>query len=147
MNNYLKKILNLLILVLLISTQCVYATDPPGNNESDSGTNTVTNSNDNSETLKQYLQALRNTARAYLWKGENIQYDETSLTYLHTDYIVRNQRLFAPEDVNDANVQYTVCDHYTTNLFYNTFVDKDGNNYSINDKYRKSGYLKSWYYV
>ena len=101
-----------------------------------------------------YQNAVLETANQYLYRGKNIQYDSTLLTYEkgkklkkngqigftpdvtdHPEQSRMNQNaLYSPEDVTDQDIHLFVCSHFTTAVYSETFVDNSGNKYVFKNK-------------
>lgn len=94
--------------------------------------------------LTENQRAVVNNAKAYFNRGAYIQYDEPTLTYLHKNYIVRDQERFEPEDAISSYNKYTVCDNFAFLVYYNTFVNNSNKNYVINDRDVKYAGVSKW---
>lgn len=82
-------------------------------------------------------QAVQDVAYSFYYRGENLQYDDYSMTdstakYADGSTITRKRRsqyTHSPEEATAQDIQYTVCSEYVTNVFYEAFSDGNGNPY------------------
>ncbi len=127
----LKKIIPLLIMLLILSS-LVYGAD----------------------TLTQEQQAILDTAKAFFYRGSYIDYDSIGMNYygdsvygqdevyMQRNYLVTQSThdipngldwLYSPEDATRQYHRYFVCSHFVSNVFYEAFVDSNGNHYLLRD--------------
>ena len=105
-------------------------------------------------TKEEAQKALYDLAYSLFLKTDNIQYDNSRLTYqAGSSYKTRNKfpygeilpysdYVFIPEGINKENKKFCVCSQFITNLYYNTFQNKyNKKNYEI--KVDKNSYART----
>ena len=78
-------------------------------------------------TIEQQQQALYDTAMAFYYRGENIQYDAQPLTYLSRTYLLRDDLFYTPEEAVGNYDYYTFCSTFVWKIYANAFTDVSAN--------------------
>lgn len=127
-----------LLAVILICTQVIFCIKSIANEP---------------QTITKEQQAIQDVAYAFYYRGENLQYDDYSMTDNTAKFKDnpnttikskrRSQYTHYPEEATPQDIQYTVCAEYVANVFYEAFSDGNGNPYLMKSKAGKIAWTSS----